>query len=215
MVLPSRTRLGKRKQEIKEVRRENQTTTSKKHDMRCIPKKSETDEQTLKEKIDILEEENKRNTALIVELKEQIVLLKVENNSKKSTLSVESQTQWEFQEYPCNECVYLASCVDELNWHLENEHDQDGEDEPDEPSGPFTCYICRKKNRTKGELMHHRKTHHPEMVRTCTFFMQGNVISWTNAGTIILYVTKALVHQLSKNTSVGYVAKNSEQTLIS
>ena len=36
MVITSKTRLGKRKLEIKEVRKENQITTSKKHDKKCF-----------------------------------------------------------------------------------------------------------------------------------------------------------------------------------
>jgi hypothetical protein len=167
MVLARQTRLGKRKPEIKEVRRENQTETSMKHDMRCVKKNSEVEAQkpmSLQEKYDILCDENKKNVVIIEKLEEKVALLDVKNNSKKDAQSVESQTQWEFQEYPCNECVYLASWTDELNWHLENEHGHD-EDDSDELSGPFTCFICRKQNRNKGELMHHRKTQHP--VRTC------------------------------------------------
>ena len=36
MVLTSKTRLGKRKQEIQEVRKEKQTTASRKHDKKCF-----------------------------------------------------------------------------------------------------------------------------------------------------------------------------------
>ena len=36
MVITSKTRLGKRKLEIKEVRKENQITASKKHDKKCF-----------------------------------------------------------------------------------------------------------------------------------------------------------------------------------
>jgi hypothetical protein len=59
--------VGKRKQEIKEVRRENHTATYKKHDMRCVKKNYETEVQTpksLQEKYDILCDENKKNILL-------------------------------------------------------------------------------------------------------------------------------------------------------
>ena len=36
--------------------------------------------------------------------------------------SIESQTESEFQDYYCQHCIYVASCVDELEWHIENAH---------------------------------------------------------------------------------------------
>ena len=38
MTLPSKTRLGKRRLEMQELRKEKQTTTSKKHDKNCADK---------------------------------------------------------------------------------------------------------------------------------------------------------------------------------
>ena len=117
--------------------------------MRCNPKKAETFEQTLKS---LQEKYSRRGTQTEYGLNSRSQRQRAncfiisKKNYKKETISVESQTQLKFQEYACNECVYLASCVDELNWHLEKEHDQDDKDDPDEPSGHFTCYICRTKN---------------------------------------------------------------------
>ena len=42
MTLTSKTRVAKRKLEIKEVRKEKQTTTSKKHDKKCFTKVDDT-----------------------------------------------------------------------------------------------------------------------------------------------------------------------------
>ena len=70
MTLPPRTRLAKRKHEIKEVRKENQTTTSKKHDKKCLENDANSTEVTLliriksmEEKIDSLEQEKKSNSS--------------------------------------------------------------------------------------------------------------------------------------------------------
>ena len=54
MTLPIKTRLAKRKLEIKEVRKEKQTVTSKKHDKNCFNEKNvevldDTDTDLLKE----------------------------------------------------------------------------------------------------------------------------------------------------------------------
>ena len=124
MVLPGRTRLAKRKQEIKEVRKEHQTTTSQKHDMKCFEAENKASGvKTLQEKYDNLIEENKKNVALIAELKEELAELAAAKNPTKGTESKETQTKSEFQDYPCNECVYSASCMEELDWHFENYHD--------------------------------------------------------------------------------------------
>ena len=60
MSLTGRTRLAKRKHEIKEVWRKNQTVTSQKHDKRCIKKISES----LQKKLDKLVEENTNNVIM-------------------------------------------------------------------------------------------------------------------------------------------------------
>ena len=72
MTLPSKTRLGKRKLEMKEVRKENHTATSKKHDKKCLePKKIpephpiKSPLEVLQGKYDALEIENKKNVKQI------------------------------------------------------------------------------------------------------------------------------------------------------
>ena len=78
MVITSKTRLGKRKLEIKEVRKENQITTSKKHDKKCFaptetstkekvsaPRKPETKSDLL-DKMKLVEQ---LNDALLEEVK--------------------------------------------------------------------------------------------------------------------------------------------------
>jgi 3'-phosphoadenosine 5'-phosphosulfate (PAPS) 3'-phosphatase len=84
MVLATKTRLAKRKQELQEVRKEKQTLTSKNHDKRCFTTDDtsgkdvlETQLKSLKAKIDKLEEEKKESEILIEELKPKIADIKV------------------------------------------------------------------------------------------------------------------------------------------
>ena len=115
MVITSKTRLGKRKLEIKEVRKENQITTSKKHDKKCFaptsmeevsaPRKPETKSELLdkmkltqqlndalleevknnEEAIVILEGKEKKHIAIIKSLEERIEKLKREISPKSSS----------------------------------------------------------------------------------------------------------------------------------
>ena len=181
MTLVAKTRLAKRKQEMQEVRKENQTVTSKKHDKRCIEESIEKNNsvlklKTLQEHHDNLIEENKNNLIIIKELKEKIATMEIEIRSKETKNSEESQTQteYEFQEFPCQECVYVASCVEELDWHHGNDHSDTGtETDESDPQSIFSCRICGRINRSKGELMTHRKVKHPQLIRTCRFYVQG------------------------------------------
>ena len=179
MTLVNRTRLAKRKLEIQEVRKENQTLTSKKHDKRCLEnsKNSEKDNlmlqlKDLQNKYDNLEKEQNESMLLIEELKKTIAAMKVETQVEKVQNSIESQTESEFQNFSCQDCVYVASCIDELDWHLENEHNYDKPDESEIPN-PYSCNICGKRNNNNGELMSHRKNIHPETIRTCKYFIMG------------------------------------------
>ena len=151
MTLVNRTRLAKRKLEIQEVRKENQTLTSKKHDKRCLEnsKNSEKDNlmlqlKSLQNKYDNLEKEQNESMLLIEELKKTIAAMKVETQVEKVQNSID--------------CVSVASCIDELDWHLENEHNYDKPEESEIPN-PYSCNICGKRNNNNGELMSHRKTY--------------------------------------------------------
>jgi hypothetical protein len=70
---------------------------------------------------------------------------------EKVKITAETQTVHEFIEIPCNECVYMASCQEELNFHLENDHDQEETEEP-EMTDPNTFNICGKRNKNLREL---------------------------------------------------------------
>ena len=94
MALIARTRLAKRKLEIQNTRKENQTETSKKHDKRCIvnPKENSThsepnrtvtnDElERIKDKLKLT---NELNDALLEEVKETRKPLKFFRQKRKN-----------------------------------------------------------------------------------------------------------------------------------
>ena len=192
MVITSKTRLGKRKIEIKEIRKENQITTSKKHDRKCFsppetstkekvsaPMKPETKSDLLdkmklveqlndalleevkhnEEAIVALEKKEKKHIAAIKSLEERIEKLKTEiipkSNSDSGTQTSLDPGNSELQ-IPCNICIYVATCEEELNWHIEDEHDikTDLHFETD-----FPCEICGKWCRTVEDLTYHLKRH--------------------------------------------------------
>ena len=133
MVLGTKTRQAKRKLEVQTVRKEKQTVASGKHDQRCLAKDNSSEKgvfttqlKTLQNKIDQLEKEKTESEILIENLKNKIA--KKETKKQVETASVECQTEYEFQDIPCKDCIYVASCLDELNWHIENDHaDEDCE----------------------------------------------------------------------------------------
>ena len=205
MALIAKTRLSKRKYEMQNTRKENQTETSKKHDKRCIvnpkenskhvePNKTGTNDdfKIMKDKlkltnelndalleevkeneeaIKILQAKEKKHVEAIKSLEENITKLKSEKVLKSSA---ETQTVYEFQDIPCKDCIYVASCAEELDFHIENVHwdDDDGPSETVSES-PYNCNICSKRNSNWGDLRCHLKTMHPGTVRTCKFFLLG------------------------------------------
>ena len=124
MTLPNRTRLAKRKLEIQEVRKEKQTETSKKHDKRCHEtSNAKTDDvaeqlKSLQEKYEQLVIEHGQNVLLIKELRDEIAVFVA-----KDKVSAETQTESEFQDYHCKDCIYVASCMEELDWHAGDAHE--------------------------------------------------------------------------------------------
>ena len=59
MTLVTKTRLAKRKLEIKEVRKENQKDTSKKHDRKCLEYTERSTKDALLKQLKVLQEESK------------------------------------------------------------------------------------------------------------------------------------------------------------
>ena len=127
MVLANRTRLAKRKLEIQEVRKENQTSTSKKHDKTCLgkDKKLEKDSDSLLKELNdalleevklnekaiaILEGKEKKYIAAVKSLEEMLERLRMET-SPKSNSDLETQTLLDSGEsdlqIPCRICIYM------------------------------------------------------------------------------------------------------------
>ena len=59
----------------------------------------------------------------------------------------------------CKYCIYIATCEEELNWHIDDEHNiqTDPYFETD-----FPCEICGKYCRTEADLTYHLKKHELE-----------------------------------------------------
>ena len=113
-------------------------------------------------------DENKRNLEIIKELKGKVAEL--EKGNKESTCQ-ESQTmsdQPEEVEIPCKQCIVIATCEEELNWHMNSEHSLDSNCD-----APFSCNICGRNCQTKNELMAHRKVKHPLTIKICRYFIRG------------------------------------------
>ena len=80
---------------------------------------------------------------------------------------METQTESEDDsiEVLCKFCIFKASCVDELVWHIQTKHGIDPEYEYD-----FSCNICKKPFNLKSELMYHVKREHEHSMPLCKYF---------------------------------------------
>ena len=78
----------------------------------------------------------------------------------------QTKNETEYVEIACTECIFLASCEDELNYHMGEEHDKDfiSYFESD-----FPCSVCDRWCRTEKELTRHTKIFHNKRVKNCTF----------------------------------------------
>ena len=138
MTLTSKTRLGKRKLEMKEVRKENHTATSRKHDKKCFePKKSleskpnKSPLEVLQGKYDALEIENNKNIEKIELLIHKINTMEESQKSSKETdqKSISIQTlqtvQVDTEEMiSCIECEYPAEDGYDLGEHMYEYHSE-------------------------------------------------------------------------------------------
>ena len=76
--------------------------------------------------------------------------------SPSPSKSTDCQTFSDDLQIPCNVCIYVATCEEELNWHKDYDHDITSElyFETD-----FPCDICGKWCRTEADRTHHLKLH--------------------------------------------------------
>jgi hypothetical protein len=180
MTLTTKTRLGKRKLEIKEVRKENQKETSKKHDRKCLEfsERSTKDVllkqlRVLQEKIVELDKEKKATEENINKLKaendkqneknqcleEQIVKLVNEMKSNTSQPNVVKTDTGDIIMF-CNECEYPAEDIYDLGEHMYEIHSSRYEGEGEDC---FVCEICNDRFISSLELTAHAQKHHGEL----------------------------------------------------
>ena len=180
MTLTTKTRLGKRKLEIKEVRKENQKETSKKHDKKCFEFSARSPKETLlkqlrvlqdkifeldKEKeetegtIDKLKVENEKQNEKNKHLEEEIVKLGNEIKSSTSQPNVVRTDSGDILMF-CSECEYPAENIYELGEHMYEFHSSRYEGEREVC---FECNICNDSFITELELTAHIQKHHSEL----------------------------------------------------
>ena len=132
MALPSKNRLAKRKLEIKEVRKEKQTVTSKKHDKNCFKDKIVEDSEDLdylKQLNDALLEDVKSTEKEIENLKkkekkyeEEIKDLK-QKLAKRKQITKDAGCQTDDSDLLfCEECEFPAETLYELGEHVGEFH---------------------------------------------------------------------------------------------
>ena len=178
--------MAKRRLEMQVLRKENQTTTSKKHDKKCIDKGSDQEPtnlnfqlQKVKDANDKLKDENDR-------LKDDNNKLKNENSKQlekikelESTINILEDEKREYDSQPkiartttgelilfCAECEFPADDLYDLGEHMYEYHTE-GE------KGKITCHFCDEKFETKDSVMRHRKSVHKDKVKQCIYFSSG------------------------------------------
>jgi hypothetical protein len=103
---------------------------------------------------DILKLEHKKNLCIMRSLRDE---LSKQPKSQVGVSSIGSQTFYDEIKISCNFCIYVATCKEELHWHMEQEHDdQSGESHFDKE---FYCDICSRWFDTELEMVNHRKDH--------------------------------------------------------
>ena len=119
----------------------------------------------LQKKYNLLLNENKS-------LQDKLNLVKKETPLKKDLKTKESQTMFTGKseiQFPCKECIFVGNCEDEVRWHMTYSHEYP---DPDH-YGKDTCLDCGKLFDTKCQIMTHRKECHPNLIKPCSFFMEG------------------------------------------
>ena len=158
MTLTSKTRLGKRKQEIQELRKEKQTITSKKHDKRCIEKSGCEDSSKsqlilLQEQYDTLKLEYEKQAETVHFLEEKIKDLEEQNNHPNVVKTDKGDILM-----LCSECEYPAEDIFDLGEHMFESHSNS----EDEEITTCTCFICGESFSTRESLKEHELKKHGE-----------------------------------------------------
>ena len=187
MTPSSKTRLGKRKQEMQELRKEKQTITSKKHDKKCIEKTkcqepSKSQLTILQEQYDKLKVEYEKQAETVHFLEEKVKELEKQNNHPNIVKTDKGDILM-----LCCECEYPAEDIFDLGEHMFEAHSNSEQDEItckicDESfseresleehelhkhGAKLSCNFCSKTFEQKNDLMMHKKEKHEEKVSAC------------------------------------------------
>ena len=102
---------------------------------------------------DALKHENIKNLSVIKNLEEKVFVL------QKASLDVSYKGVQTFSseiQICCNICIYVATCEEQLNWHMGHDHDQSDESYFDKE---FYCDICSKWFDKESDMIKHREEH--------------------------------------------------------
>jgi hypothetical protein len=177
MTLTTKSRLSKRKLEVREVRKENQKETSKKHDRKCFEFSERSTKDALLKHLRVLEEkvaqldkekeesievieklkaENIKHTEANTCLQEKLTALESETNSNNSKPNVVQTSTGDILML-CNECEYPAENIFDLGEHMFEIHSSRYEGEGELS---LFCQICNDRFTTNHELTAHGEKHH-------------------------------------------------------
>ena len=70
----------------------------------------------------------------------------------------------------CNKCIFVATCEEELNWHMFDVHEL-----PDDLNfdTDFYCDVCSKWCKSESDLLIHKEEHNKKTDKVCSFFLRG------------------------------------------
>ena len=88
----------------------------------------------------VLDCENKNNISIIQSLQDEVTLLQNQKTTSNKGYKG-SQTFTHEIQICCNVCIYVATCEEELNWHMGDAHDLSCDSFFDKD---FYCEICSK-----------------------------------------------------------------------
>ena len=124
---------------------------------------------------DVLEAENKKNVDTIKKLEMQVC----SNGMTKPIVDMNSQSCQTFFDdilISCNLCIFVATCEEELNYHMYDGHDLSDDSHFDRVD---YCKICRRWCNNENELKIHMEEH--QVVKVCSRTTNQNYDSESNS----------------------------------
>ena len=106
-------------------------------------------------KIEALENKNSKNSDIIKSLQEEVTILQSQRSSSNK-IPKGAQTYTPEIQICCNLCIYVATCEEELNWHMGEDHDLSSDSYFDKD---FYCEICSKWFTEESDLEEHVQDH--------------------------------------------------------